>query len=346
MGKISYNKMVMPNLWIIFTTGLLAGGLTCMAVQGGLLAATLAQQEEIDPAHSRTRSIAAFLVAKLFSYIILGALLGWVGSFFTLSVTLQAILMIAVATFMVGTAMAMLDVHPAFRFFILQPPYFIRRMVRLQSKRADWFAPAMLGLFTIFIPCGTTQAMMALAVATGNPVWGALVLGVFVVGTSPMFFLLGYSIDKLKELFATRFSTVTVAIVISVGVWNFNSGLTLMGSPLAPIRLAKTAFCTMTFCPVRERTNPTNVVTITFQSRGYSVDNPVIQAGERITLNLVNVSGGGCIQSFTVPRYGIQQVVPVGSTQAVEFTAPEEGEVAFTCSMGMYSGTLLVVRGT
>lgn len=317
-----------------------------MAVQGGLLAATLAQQEEADPAHSRTRSIAAFLVAKLFSYIILGALLGWVGSFFTLSVSLQAILMIVVALFMVGTALAMLDVHPAFRFFILQPPHFIRHMVRAQSKRADWFAPALLGLFTVFIPCGTTQAMMALSVATGNPLGGALVLGVFVLGTSPMFFLLGYSIDKLKDLFASRFSMVTAAVVISVGAWNFNSGMTLMGSPFAPARLAKSAFCTMTFCPVSERTNPTNNVTITFQSRGYSVDNPVIKAGERITLNLVNANGGGCIQSFTVPKYGIQTVVPVGSSQTVEFTAPDSGEVAFTCSMGMYSGTLLVSRGT
>ncbi len=34
------------NLLAIFLTGLITGGLTCMAVQGGLLAATLAQSEE------------------------------------------------------------------------------------------------------------------------------------------------------------------------------------------------------------------------------------------------------------------------------------------------------------
>lgn len=34
------------NLWTIFLTGLFTGGLTCLAVQGGLLAATLAQREE------------------------------------------------------------------------------------------------------------------------------------------------------------------------------------------------------------------------------------------------------------------------------------------------------------
>lgn len=316
-----------------------------MAVQGGLLAATIAQQEEENPSQSRARAIASFLAAKLIAYTALGALLGYLGSFFQFSPTLQGALMIAVAVFMVGTALSMLDVHPAFRFFVLQPPHAVRRMVRLQTKRADWFAPAILGWFTVFIPCGTTQAMMALAVATGNPVWGALVLGVFVLGTSPLFFLLGYSIDKLKELFAARFSLITAAVVIAVALWNFNNGLTLMGSPLAPVRLAKSAFCTITFCPVNARTNPTNAVTITFQSHGYSVDNPVIQAGERITLHLVNAGGQGCIQSFTVPKYGIQTVVPVGSSQRVQFTAPESGEVAFTCSMGMYSGTLLVARG-
>lgn len=344
MGQILYNKMFMPNLWIIFTTGLLTGGLTCMAVQGGLLAATIAQQEEENPSRGRARSIVAFLLAKLMAYTALGALLGYLGSFFQLSPVLQGGLMVAVAVFMVGTALSMLDVHPVFRFFVLQPPHFIRRMVRLQTKRADWFAPAILGWFTVFIPCGTTQAMMALAVATGNPMWGALVLGVFVLGTSPMFFLLGYSIDKLKELFAAKFSLVTAAVVIAVAVWNFNSGLTLMGSPFAPTRLVKSAFCAITFCPASARTNPTNAVTITFNSRGYRVDNPVIKGGERITLNLVNASGEGCIQSFTVPKYGIQTVVPVGSSQTVEFTAPDSGEVAFSCSMGMYSGTLLVAR--
>ena len=34
------------NLLAVFLTGLLAGGLSCLAVQGGLLAATLAQSEE------------------------------------------------------------------------------------------------------------------------------------------------------------------------------------------------------------------------------------------------------------------------------------------------------------
>lgn len=336
----------MPNLWIVFTTGLLTGGLTCMAVQGGLLTALLAQEEEANPSRSRVGAVVSFLLAKLVAYITLGALLGWAGSFFRLSVMLQAILMITVAVFMIGTALAMLNVHPIFRYFVIQPPRFLTRLVRQQSRRTDWFAPAFLGLFTVFIPCGTTQAMMALAVASQSPAWGAAILSVFVLGTSPLFFLLGYSIDKLKDLFARRFAYITAALVIAVGVWNFNNGLVLMGSPAAPTRLAKGFFCAISFCPQAADHEPTDNVTITFQSRGYRVDNPMIPAGRTITLNLVNASGEGCIQSFTLPKYGIQTVVPVGRSQKISFTAPDEpGEIAFSCSMGMYSGVLTVVKG-
>lgn len=33
------------NLWVIFLTGLTVGGLTCLAVQGGLLASVIAAKE-------------------------------------------------------------------------------------------------------------------------------------------------------------------------------------------------------------------------------------------------------------------------------------------------------------
>ncbi len=154
----------MPNLWLIFSTGLIAGGLTCAAVQGGLLTATIAQQGRGDPKRREIGPILSFLIAKLVAYTILGLFLGWLGSFFQFSLKLQAILLAGVAIFMIGTALALLEVHPLFRYFIIHPPRFLTRLVRQQTKSGSLFAPAILGVFTIFIPCGTTQAMMALAV--------------------------------------------------------------------------------------------------------------------------------------------------------------------------------------
>lgn len=74
-----------------------------------------------------------------------------------------------VAIFMIGTALNILNVHPIFRYFVIQPPKFLTRLVRNQSKSKSLFAPTLLGAFTVLIPCGTTQAMMALAIGYGNP---------------------------------------------------------------------------------------------------------------------------------------------------------------------------------
>src|SRR5512141_2666523 len=112
----------MPNLWIIFTTGLFAGGRSCMAVQGGLLTTALARDEETDAKQNQALGVSAFLLAKLLSHAILGFLLGWVGSVLILTPRMQAVMIGAVSLFMIGTALSFLDVHPFFRYFILQPP--------------------------------------------------------------------------------------------------------------------------------------------------------------------------------------------------------------------------------
>lgn len=328
-------KIRMPNLWIIFTTGLIAGGLTCATVQAGLLATTIAQQK------NRT-SIFAFLIAKLIAYTVLGFFLGWLGSFFQFSLWLQATLLVIVAIFMIGTALSFLNVHPIFRYFIIQPPRFLTRMVRSQTKNQSIFAPALLGASTIFVPCGTTQAMMALAVASQRPLGGALILATFIIGTFPIFFTLGY--------FIQRFAPVAAYAIAGMAVWNINTAAILWGSPVSLQTLASNAYCTITFCDVPSLVSvrATKDVTVRIHSKGYSVSNPVIPAGERVTLTLVNDSAVNCAQAFTIPSLGIGEIVPLGSTKTISFVAPTNvSSVAFSCSMGMYGGSFTVVgRGS
>lgn len=320
-----------------------------MAVQGGLLATTIAQSRDAGSrsAWPRAWPILSFLAAKLVVYTLLGFLLGWLGSLMQISLRFQAILMIAVALFMIGTALALLNVHPVFRFFILEPPVFLRRLVRRQSKQDHWFAPAMLGAFTIFVPCGTTQAMMALAVASGHPAWGALILFTFVLGTSPLFFFVGYSMEWLKTVLAGRFAPLAASVIIIMAIWNMNAGAILLGSPVSLQSIGAEVYCTVTFCdrPVLAFGLPSQQVTITIESNGYRVDPPVIPAGKQISLTLKNENGRGCTQAFTIPLLGVSQVVPVGATKTISFTAPSQpGTLAYSCGMGMYGGQFTVVN--
>src|SRR5258708_5102702 len=231
----------------IFLTGLITGGLTCMAVQGGLLAATIAQREENRLKEKATKGAAlpilSFLGAKLVAYTVLGLLLGLLGSAFQLSLEVRTILQFVVAIFMIGTALNILNVHPIFRYFVIQPPRFLTRLVRKQSKSNDIFAPATLGAFTVFIPCGTTQAMMALAIASGKPIYGAAILFSFILGTSPIFFVLGYFATKLGDTLHQKFMRFAAFAIVLLALWNVNTAIVLSGSNLTFGNMFKTAYC-------------------------------------------------------------------------------------------------------
>lgn len=334
----------MPNLWIIFTTGLVAGGLTCMAVQGGLLTAALTRDEEEVQRGSRALGVAAFLGAKLVSHALLGFVLGWAGSMIGFTPRVQAVTIGLVSLFMIGTALSFLEIHPIFRYFVIQPPRFLTRYIRSQAKTGGVFAPAFIGFLSIFIPCGTTQAMMALAAGTGNPWWGMAVMAAFVAGTAPLFFLLGVSIDVIKATLKDRFGVVAATLVFVLALINFNAALTLYGSSVTLISLAKTGYCTITFCQVDvANQEPTQTPEISFWLSGYEIKNPVIPKGERVSLTLKNIAGSGCIQAFTIPALGLTEMVPVGETKELTFVAPQKpGELAFSCSMGMYGGTFII----
>src|SRR5215203_1151744 len=173
--SIASGSGTMSQLILAFITGITTGGLSCLAVQGGLLASSLAHQIEQDymesaayrKAHKRAKSpmptrtssalpIFLFLVAKVVAYTLLGALLGLLGSYLTLSPATRAFLMIAVGIFMIGNALRMFNVHPIFRYFSIEPPKFITRYIRRTAKGTDTATPILLGALTVFIPCGVT----------------------------------------------------------------------------------------------------------------------------------------------------------------------------------------------
>lgn len=315
-----------------------------MAVQGGILVSALSREEELYPAGSRAWGVAAFLLAKLIAHAVLGFFLGWAGSLIGLSPRAQAIGIGFASLFMIGTALSFLDVHPIFRYFVIQPPRFLTKFIRGKAKAGGVFAPFLIGLLSIFIPCGTTQAMMALAAGTGSPWWGMVVLSVFVLGTGPLFFLLGVSIDVIKATLKEKFGVVAATLVMVLAIINLNAALTLYGSRVTLKSLAQSVYCAVSFCPVDANAlDSTTTPTITFWLNGYKIDNPVIPKGEPITLTLTNTAGQGCVQAFTIPALDLQEVVPVGATKTLTFTAPDSaGELAFSCSMGMYGGTFIV----
>ena len=118
------------NLWVIFLTGLTVGGLTCLAVQGGLLASVIAsrEEEEVEKGVNKKNPVfptLAFLTAKLASYTLLGSLLGAFGGAIGINQTTQIIMQFIAGLYMVAIALNLLNIQAIFRYFVIQPPKFL-----------------------------------------------------------------------------------------------------------------------------------------------------------------------------------------------------------------------------
>lgn len=355
----------MGQLIVAFVTGLTTGGLSCLAVQGGLLASSLAHQIEQDylvsaayrKAHKRSKTempvrsnsalpIFLFLVAKVVTYTVLGALLGLLGSYLTLSPAFRAFLMIAIGIFMVGNGMRMFNVHPIFRYFSIEPPKFITRYIRRTAKGTDTFTPLFLGALTVFIPCGVTQAMMAAALGTGSIAMGAALMFAFTLGTSPVFFVVAYLTTELGSRLEKMFMRFVAVVVLILGLVTANSGLNLLGSPLSVQNLTRNLSSSNGGSAAETGFAPAfaanGAILLQVQNNGYFPRVLRAPAGQNVRLNLVTNKTYSCSRDFVIPGLNFYQLLPDTGTVQVNIPAQEKGSTLyFTCSMGMYTGQIV-----
>lgn len=343
------------NLWIIFLTGLTVGGLTCLALQGGLLASVITAREKEDLQKGKQRKhnifpILFFLAAKLLVYIILGGLLGAFGGILNISPTVSVIMQFVAGLYMIAIACNLLNLHPIFRYAIIQPPHFLARMVRNQAKSKDLFAPVLLGAMTVFIPCGTTLAMEALAISSGNFLIGAAVMAVFILGTMPLFFGIGFITSFLGDTFRNRFLKLAAVAVLYLGVSSANGALTAVGSPVTIQSIVDSLPFYVDLSRGEEQSggdrvnvsvvDGVQVAQINILPNGYSPDYIKVKSGQPVRLNLKTTNGLGCTAVFRIPQFGITKTLDRNSSDSVVFLPDKPGKIVFTCSMGMYRGII------
>jgi uncharacterized protein len=335
----------MNTILLALFTGLTTGGISCFAVQGGLLTASIANQKK----ETQKDSVVTFLISKLIAYTLLGAALGLVGAALTITPKLQGSLQILAGIIMLATAGRILDIHPIFRKFTFTPPKSFYRVARSSSKLDSAFAPAILGFSTVLIPCGVTQSMMLLSIASGNAFMGGLIMAGFTLGTSPVFFAFGMASKAL--LTNRKLSYVAAGIITILAVTSINTGQILRGSvhTLQNYRLAMASGAEnsrVAGASVQATINQTGKqeVTINAITGGYQSEITTLKVGVPVTLKLRTDNTLGCSRAFTIPEYNISTILETTGEKIVEFTPTKTGRLTYTCSMGMYTGQFTVVN--
>lgn len=334
----------MANLWLAFITGLTSGGISCFAVQGGLLTSALASQETEDKKLVKEKSILMFLSAKLISYSLLGFVLGFLGSEINISPKFQGYLQIFVGLYMLATAARLLNLHPIFRYLVIQPPKAFLKLLRDKSQARSFFTPAILGFLTVLIPCGVTQAMMLLAMTTANPFWGAGIMFFFVLGTSPIFFLIGLAaVELLKN---KVFSIIAAIFIATLGILAVNSGQLLRGS-VHTIQNYWKIFIgeeRISINIAKINKNGFQEATIYVSNGGYKSNVDTLKAGVPVKLTLISRGVRSCARAFAIPEFNIFKILPLDGEEIIEFTPRNLGTLTYTCSMGMYTGSFKVIE--
>ncbi|MCI2420639.1 sulfite exporter TauE/SafE family protein [Saccharopolyspora sp. K220] len=353
------------DLIAVLLTGLFAGGVSCAAVQGGLLAGLITRQRRnadsagagkgtaahTGAARTRTQTpltrladdfapVGGFLIGKLVSHVVLGALLGALGSVVQLSVGTRTWLQLLAGVVIIAFGLAQLGV-PGFRNIVIEPPLSWMRIVRDSSRSQSALAPTLLGVVSVLIPCGVTLSVEALALASGSPLAGAAIMATFVIGTSPLFALLGYAARKAATAWRGKLAVLTGIVVLITGLYTLNGGLELAGSPLAASRLAQAATAEAPAAPGTVSVqNGHQTVVVTASSDGYTPTNVQIRADLPTTLTVRSDNAQGCVRSFIIPSRNVDRILPAQGDTTIELGALPRGPLAYSCGMGMYTGTV------
>ena len=220
------------NIGTAFVLGVVASLSTCMAVVGGLvlsMSATFAKEGD------RVRPQLLFHIGRLISFVVLGGVIGALGSPFALNATATVVLSLVIAAVMLILGINLLGIfHWSKR---LQPamPKFLARHAYGVSKLNHTLTPFLVGIATFFLPCGFTQSMQIYTLSTGSFLAGALTMGAFALGTLPVLGLVSFSSFSIADRsYAGIFFKTAGLIVLLFALYNLMNALVVAGV-IAPL---------------------------------------------------------------------------------------------------------------
>lgn len=398
------------NLWSVFVTGLVSGGASCVAVQGGLLAGAVARRRgdptpaqvgsrervpvgvgavggESPPAElpavqgpslARTMAddaapVGGFLAGKLVSHVAFGALLGLFGRALQPNFRVRSGMQIGAGVLMILMAASLAGLLGK-RSFVPSAPRSLQRLVRRSARTESAFGPALLGFLTVLVPCGVTLSVEFLVIAAGSAITGAVAMGLFVIGTSPLFAVVGYAMRRATTVLRGHLTKLAALTVAVAGLLSINSGLALRGSDFT---LAKVAPGVSAAVPAvlgggraateglsgrpSDAEKPLPLATVGADgvqvveihvyygdmAGGATPYDPVIvqaKPGIPTHLKVVATASLGCASVIVLQDRGIEKALAANSETVIDLGVLNPGTVSFTCGTGMYGGGIRVVE--
>ena len=199
----------------------------CIGMCGGIVIAYTGTK--VDKAWGKTKQAVAHLFysfGRVLTYMVLGALFGYLGGVATFNNTSNGILWIVAGIAMILAGLSLLGQT---KFLILIEHSFSKSIWYQQSFKAllrnqSLLSFFLLGMLNGLLPCGLVYFFAITAASTGSPVYGALVMFIFGISTIPALFSLGFFIGLFKHAsfrnIMMRLAAITVLFYGAFTIYN------------------------------------------------------------------------------------------------------------------------------
>lgn len=238
-----------PLIIAVLTASVL-GSTHCVGMCGAFVAFAVAGNDLANPGAPRplaSRALlnAAYNLGRLVTYLTLGSIAGAIGSAIDLGggmLGVQRAAAIAAGAIMVGFGIVAVLRHMGVHVPRMPLPKRMTELAKVAHAKAFELSPlaraGMVGLLTTLLPCGWLYAFVITAAGTAHPLYGAITMLAFWLGTLPVLAALGLGIQSLTGRLRRHLPLVTSLALVAVGIW------TLMGRLTAPALAARPVVAT------------------------------------------------------------------------------------------------------
>lgn len=173
--------------------------------------------------------------------------------------------------------------------------------------------------------------MQAYAITTGSFTTGALTMMAFALGTAPGLLGVGGITSYLSGAFAKRFFKFTGVLVLLLAIFNISNGYTLMNLGGSSKVVPSTGVVSDEVQEIR----------MTESDGGYTPNIFHIKPNIKTKWIINATNPYSCASQLTAPSIGVIKQLEQGEN-VIEFISPASGTIKFSCSMGMYTGKIII----
>ena len=200
---------------------------------------------------------------------------------------------------------------------------------------------ALLGAGSFLLPCGFTQAVQVYALSTGDPIRGALIMGGFALGTMPGLLAIGGLVASTRGVVGEKVLRFAGVVVLAFAALN-------LGGAVATLAPGLTWPGAGPHTPTAISSNVTledgiQVLHTDQGLDGYSPADATVRVGRPVRWDVNSVSMG-CASLLDAKQLGLPRTMLRLGHNTLEFTPTEPGTYHYACAMGMFRGTVTVIR--